>query len=403
MNAQSSGSFDVSSDSNYVLGAVASRPISSISYTNQTITYQSNAASSYTSDILFMVSSLSYTSLTENLYLEIAVDLTCSSSGSTSISYSLSDYYGNSLPSWISFDSTNGVLKITIPSYTSTTYLFSIDSTVSGVSTSIPKLVYLKSNKWSSSHWKQCTTTSYTTWDICNYGYVVSNGNWIDEQSDSVKSASIVTKSVTGMTFGLSIGLGLLSNSSISSFWSMINQLQLFFLLLLTKSYFPQSIINIVVGSDFAQFNLNFLPFGQVSSTNYLIDWFDWDQNDDVLYKIGVGSWSSFVNTYSYFSHLLLVIFIHILFALIYSLSKWWNDHMCKCKILNWIMYLSSKIVNFLTFGYYIRALLEACQFLLITSVSEINNLFYFKSFIFSINYFNEYFIIKIMNVKIQS
>ena len=78
--------------------------------------------SNYTSDVYFLTQDQSISTL-ENNYVRITLDLTCSSSGSTSISYSLVEYNENLIPNWASIDSSSGVLTLNTPDvYSDTEY-----------------------------------------------------------------------------------------------------------------------------------------------------------------------------------------------------------------------------------------------------------------------------------------
>ena len=74
--------------------------------------------------------------------MNLTIEISCSSKGSTSISFSLSGYNGTSPPSFVFVDSSTGVLNIIAPSVTaSTQYSFYVDSSISGSSNAIQKIV----------------------------------------------------------------------------------------------------------------------------------------------------------------------------------------------------------------------------------------------------------------------
>ena len=98
---------------------------------------------------------------------------------------------------------------------------------------------------------------------------------------------------------------------------------------------------------------------------------FNFDLSNSMYSPLGIKSDSTFYNTFSFFfliglimiSHLL--IFLILLFSKRMSESKWvklWS-------ILNWVLNKSNSI---LTFGYYIRTILEINQYMLIWSIKEI-------------------------------
>ena len=115
----------------------------------------------------------------------------------------------------------------------------------------------------------------------------------------------------------------------------------------------------------------NYFKYNAITSYNSIINSFDFDLSNKSLNYNGVNSDSSVYNTAPFFLTLLAVIIFH-LFVLIFKklLSKcsfdWWS---CLAKFLKMIL---EKWYNMLTFGYYIRAILEMNHYLLICSVYEI-------------------------------
>ena len=70
---------------------------------------------------------------------EKSVSLTWSTTGTTSITYSLVSYSGQTLPSWISLDASNQQIKFATPWVTTnTTYQFAVQAMISGTYTQTP-------------------------------------------------------------------------------------------------------------------------------------------------------------------------------------------------------------------------------------------------------------------------
>ena len=141
MNALASGTDDIVAESGQTIGAITSQSASdqTLSYTNQTVTYV--PGTSYNSDVSYYTSSQTF-NYAKNAYVQVIPDLTCSTTGSTSITYSLASYNGNTIPAWITINSSTGQLSITTPSpSTNTDYSFYISSTISGVSSAVNKLM----------------------------------------------------------------------------------------------------------------------------------------------------------------------------------------------------------------------------------------------------------------------
>ena len=117
-----------------------------ISVSSQTITIYSIGfivISNYTSDVYFLTQDQSISTL-ENNYVQITPNLPCSSSGLTAITYTLVEYNGNPIPSWVSIDSSSGVLTLNTPDVSSDTeYSISVSSSISGTSTPVLKHIKL--------------------------------------------------------------------------------------------------------------------------------------------------------------------------------------------------------------------------------------------------------------------
>ena len=122
--------------------SVISSPITTKSIITASITDSSSVsldtASTITNiqsptDTQYYVSSVSYTGLTSSTTYSKSISLTWSTDGSTSIIYSLVSYNGQTLPSWVTLDSSNQLLNFTTPVVsTATTYQFAVQATISG-------------------------------------------------------------------------------------------------------------------------------------------------------------------------------------------------------------------------------------------------------------------------------
>ena len=128
-----------------VASSISTSDITS-SYSIITQSYQLNSSLSY--DILVMLESESYLTLTENSSIHITPNVTCKGDATTAIIYSLASYNSVMVPSWITIDSSNGNLNVNTPSITSASDLaFYIKSTVSGTANPTLKLINIRVNK----------------------------------------------------------------------------------------------------------------------------------------------------------------------------------------------------------------------------------------------------------------
>ena len=146
-------------------------------------------------------------------------------------------------PAWVIIDSISGTLAITTPEVDlDTDYYFYIDSTISGVTSKIQKLIKLSILNCTSSKCQKCSNTNSSTCEIWKSGYNLVSGSWsapiqnsvVEVASKAAQTLSTVTTSVVAANVGVTVFTSLLSTVSIASLWMTINQLQLFFAL-----YFP--------------------------------------------------------------------------------------------------------------------------------------------------------------------
>ena len=260
----------------------------------------------------------------------------------------------STLPSWVAINSTTGVLSIVAPDVSSDTeYDFYIVSSVSGVTSSILKKIKLTVLNWSVSNWQKCSSTSISIWDTCYSGYVLSSGGvWINS-SYTAKALSTTTISVVTATSVCIVFASFLNSSSIASLWLIINQLQTFFLLLLTNSYIPADIQKMITGSDFSLNIFEYIPMKKLNIYPNFLKNFEFELANPTLESFEINYGSTINNTYSFFTWLLIVIILHIFIPLfIYLLSKWTERNNRCFKVINWSL---KRSFYFFTFGYYIK------------------------------------------------
>ena len=116
----------------------------------------------------------------ENNSDTLSPELSCSFTGTSSISFALANYLSSTPPVWVTIDANSGVLNISPPDIASDTiYEFYIDSTIAGVSGPVHKLIRLTIKNWIVSNWQQCISTSITTCANWNSGYSLNSGAWM--------------------------------------------------------------------------------------------------------------------------------------------------------------------------------------------------------------------------------
>ena len=121
--SNASGSFSISGPTSYT-------------QTNNTLTLinlTQSVNATYSTDLISDTTTYTNSSLVEQTYYQIDVDLTCSIDGSTSIIYELVSYNGSSVPDWITLDSANFRLTGTTSNIdVNTQYTFAINATANG-------------------------------------------------------------------------------------------------------------------------------------------------------------------------------------------------------------------------------------------------------------------------------
>ena len=406
MNSLSAGTEDITANTGQTFGTITSLAVGvqSLLYTNQTVTYVSGV--SYTSDVSYQTSSQTYT-FSKNGNILITPDISCSFSGSTSITYSLASYNGNAISSWVAISSSTGQLTITTPNpAVNTDYPFYISSTISGVTDSVNKLITITISSWTVSNWQVCQATNIAIWTACNSGYTLSSNSWSltlastnsasttsptspanSSTSNNSTSSSIndnfdlkitaqVSKNLIVASFIASSVSLLISNismaSSVSTIWLMIDQIQLFFLLFLTRAFIPDQIKEVIIGMNFL---LN--PFDTIYIFNPqfygdLLDKLYYEVVNPELKYFNIESLSTVYNSFSIVSGGIFIVTLHVIIYFINKwTSKWENDG--RCSKLKWVLkFIIKKAYEIMTFAIYIRYILELSQFLIASSISEI-------------------------------
>ena len=167
-------------------------------------------------------------------------DLTWAALGSTkTITYTINDYPGYSITSWVSIDSVSGQLTINAPSVTSDKlYKFYVNSAISTLSSPIQKTILLTVTSWKVANWQTWSSSSSSAWSVWVTNYSLSSGAWLTSYSSSsvpssetnnhtAKTLGLVSASIVGAVSWVVVLSSLMSTSSMTSLWSLINQVQI--------------------------------------------------------------------------------------------------------------------------------------------------------------------------------
>ena len=307
-----------------------------------------------------------------------------SSGGSTTITYSLNAYGSYPLPSWVSIDLNTGILTITAPNVGfNTDFYFYIASSFS--SATILKVIKLTVTDWTANYCQQCSSTSSSSCSSCSSGYVLSSGVWIlpspstsstpsNITSDTPKAYTVTTQSVIGCTTTVVVISSLLNSSTMANLWSMIHQVQMFFLLLITKAYIPYEVEKEIKGIQIALNPYDIFKIEKIKLFESFLNKFKFELTNPSLDSLGLNSDSTIYNTYSIFVMLLILSILHVFIYIFYRLfliTSSEGEFSWIIKVFKWVI---NKFYFIMTFGYYIRNGLELTQIMLISSLNEIYN-----------------------------
>ena len=145
--------------------------------------------------------------------------------------------------------------------------------------------------------------------------------------------------------------------------------------MLLTRAFIPEDIQWIIKGWDFASNIYEYLPVRESGIDLPIIHDFEFSLTNSMLGSLEINYDSTIANCYSIFIVLILITIFHIyIWILKWFMSKW-KIFIDEFKIAKLFSIIVHKIFEILTFDYYIRNMLEASQFILISSVYEIYKL----------------------------
>ena len=185
----------------------------------------------------------------------------------------------------------------------------------------------------------------------------------LDAKSVALASAAAAMAGVAANALLAAFTSG--SSGSTSSF-GMMNQLQLVILIPMLRTYLPDKIYNYLKSMSTSLFNINFLPTSDSSSFVSFQSLFDYNQQDSYLKLLGLTSGSAFVNILNLSVTVGCVICLHIVILILFLIIR-------KIVRLRVIKNLIVKILEILTFGFYIGVWLETYILFILVDFSEIN------------------------------
>ncbi|CAI2379909.1 unnamed protein product [Moneuplotes crassus] len=287
------------------------------------------------------------------------------SSNVTAISFSLNQTGSDNIPDWVTLDANNQqlYLNVTPTVVEDTVYKFSL-------------LIQFNSEQ----HYKefeiiveaclvdncdQCKLRESDQCKTCSSGHSASSDL---KKCINTEVAEGTVETAQAMILGgmvLSSGCSLVSFSSASGMFSMVNSFQLLILLPLIPQYFSEKVINFLSGMSFTMFSFDFIDLNEIPFVEYLTSWISLPQTDDYLDTLGLGSGSSIINFLPLIIVLLLLGAAHTLLAIAYGFNK-------KKKKRSKVRKVLTKFFVYFTFNIYIRNFIEGFLFVLLSVSSEI-------------------------------
>ena len=207
-------------------------------------------------------------------------------------------------------------------------------------------------------------------WVQCDLGYdpnpdfSVWIGSVVPLDAKSVALASVVAAFVGVAANAVLAAMTSTSSGSTSSF-GMMNQLQLVILIPMLKTYLPDKIYNYLKSMSTSLLNINFLPTSDSSSFIDFQAMFDYNQQDSYLKLLGLTSGSAFVNILNLMTTVGCIVCIHIIAFILFLIVR-------RLARLTWIKNFLIKLLEMLTFGFYITVYIESYILFILVDFNEI-------------------------------
>jgi len=130
-------------------------------------------------------------------------------------------------------------------------------------------------------------------------------------------SLSRAATTATTVESGFALGMALLNGGSLTGWYLIIHLIQMILLMMLIDPFVPVSIRKYCSSQSFALANFNFIPTLSIPYLNAPAEWMHTDQVDEDLKALGMESESTFVNNFSFFVLLILIILIHFMLSFV--------------------------------------------------------------------------------------
>jgi hypothetical protein len=263
----------------------------------------------------------------------LSPDVTWSTTGEI-VSYTLSNYGNEIVPSWVQIDSSTGVVSGNAPDdKKDTSYKMYISSTSPEFSNTSLKLLILENIPE-------------------------------DELSvpDQVKVSTAGSLTAVGVTLGACTSV--MTGASLSSVWAILEEIQLLILVMSLENHIPDVVESYLGGNTLLMFTLNFIPTVDIPGIGYFPRWTDAEQKVTAAKNMGLKSGSTFTNHFT----LLLTIMIAIIIWVIAKITPIWSGN----KLKNALAHIRNSTLNFFFFLFFVRTGIEVFVSIILSGISEI-------------------------------
>ncbi|CAI2367912.1 unnamed protein product [Moneuplotes crassus] len=147
--------------------------------------------------------------------------------------------------------------------------------------------------------------------------------------------------------------------------FSLVNQFQLYILLPMLPISFPSKVAQFILGTDFSFVSFDFIPVGDIPLVEQVKEAVDYPQGDAYLDEVGLTSNSSLADYLPMMMVIVLVSLLHLGVLLVHLSCAYQSKHK-RCKAL------AAKLFEAMTFGFYIRLVMEYFMFQMLSIVCEL-------------------------------
>ena len=167
----------------------------------------------------------------------------------------------------------------------------------------------------------------------------------------------------------VAVAASLINKSAPVGIWLIINQIQLISLLVLTGAYMTPAAKEILIGSEYTSFTFSFIPVLDIPVINIPLKELHFDQEDVNLKKMGLKSGSSLTSNAVFLIIMVILVLLHLLTLLIPRLNQNQNESTMRRTLRQFRTWIDT----FMGFTVYVRLYIEVYQYMLLSSISELN------------------------------